>query len=371
MKLRIILFILIAILIIFSNIDRSKSFQKKLIPVMQLPMKSTGDSQLHEAVINYLKDEKNKAHFNGVILVANKEDIIYSTTIGYKNYGNEVPITIDEHFRIGSISKQFTGALVMKLIEAGKINPKALVKQYLPELDYPWTNEVTIEHLLRHRSGIVELNEPLAFKPGTRSQYSNVGYQVLQMIVEQVGNASYHQQVAEIAKVCELKNTYVPISKDGEENYKQDPQLAIGYNLFPNDTYNIPERACGRCIMASSGIISSPMDLVKWNNCIWKGKFVSAQSVQQMTGYPKYWRVNNNFYGYGINAIRNKGVLKLYHSGYVYGFLASMAYYPNHGLSIILMENMSLEKEDSKDISKTQDELLEILEDILIKQRAT
>ena len=145
-----------------------------------------------------------------------------------KGYGlceleHEVPTTPRTVFRIGSITKQFTSVLVMRLVEQGKVDVDELAATYLPEVDFAG-RDVTVRQLLNHSSGIasytdlgpewqktlaLELTdqkllalftaEPPDFPPGEGWKYNNSGYYLLGMLVEVVSGERYPTLVA---KMC-------------------------------------------------------------------------------------------------------------------------------------------------------------------------
>jgi len=166
------------------------------------------------------------------IAVARGDKIIFVKGYGLADVEMNVPVNPDSIFRIGSVTKQFTAAAVMKLVEAGKISLDATIQTYLP--DFPekqWP--VTVRHLLTHTSGIwsytgdekfmtrdtsLELTQtemialfkdkPLEFEPGTKFNYSNSGYYLLGAIVEKASGKPYATYVQEeLFGPLDLKHT--------------------------------------------------------------------------------------------------------------------------------------------------------------------
>ena len=182
--------------------------------------------------------------FNGVILVAQGEDIRMLKPYGFADYGLGIPLRGDHRFRIASLSKQFTNAAVAALIEAGRLTPDSKVSDFLP--DFPRGDEITIRHLVEHTSGIphtnrleelehrtrIELEEmldllaskPLDFDPGTDARYSNGGYDLLAAIIERASGTSYEEFLAQAV--------YAPLGLHGTgrlRTYEVVRDLVRGY----------------------------------------------------------------------------------------------------------------------------------------------
>jgi CubicO group peptidase (beta-lactamase class C family) len=176
-----------------------------------------------------------KTHFNGSVVVAENGKIIYENPGGYANIDKKVPNSSATNFSLASLSKVFTAVAVMQLKEKGKLNLDDPLIKYLP--DFPFAN-ITIKQLLSHTSGLPDFeifqsytrashDKPLCEKdiipalkkgaeliaaPGTKWRYSNVGFGLLALLVENVSHQSFRQYIQEnICKPAGLKNTYVDV----------------------------------------------------------------------------------------------------------------------------------------------------------------
>ena len=92
--------------------------------------------------------------FNGVALVAQNGEVIYQNGFGEADMNWDIPNTPDVKFLIGSVTKQFTAALILQLMEEGQIDLHAPITTYLPDYPKPQGEQVTVHHLLNHTSGI-------------------------------------------------------------------------------------------------------------------------------------------------------------------------------------------------------------------------
>ena len=159
-----------------------------------------------ETVVNAFLEEIIKDNSPGVaVLIAQNGEILYQKGSGYANLENQIPITPQTKFRIGSITKQFIASAILKLQEDGWLKVTDSLSMFLP--DYPRGDEVTLHHLLTHTSGIHNYtNRPefssvvetyteaekmieffkadkFDFDPGEKWSYSNSGYFLLGHIV--------------------------------------------------------------------------------------------------------------------------------------------------------------------------------------------
>jgi CubicO group peptidase (beta-lactamase class C family) len=149
--------------------------------------------------------------FNGTVLVGAGDYVLVSRSYGMADYELEIPNRFETKYRIASLSKQFTMAAIGVLMDEGAVTPQSKLSAFIP--DYPSGNRITIEQLLRHRSGVPHTNdlswmqevsrisldemieglknEPLDFEPGTERKYSNGGYAVLAKVIEVASGLSY------------------------------------------------------------------------------------------------------------------------------------------------------------------------------------
>jgi CubicO group peptidase (beta-lactamase class C family) len=154
--------------------------------------------------------------FSGSILVARDNRILSNKAYGMADRARKIPNTTDTLFDTGSIGKQFTGAAIFKLEAMGKLSTGDVIGKYLENVPTD-KQAITLDHLLRHRSGVMTaqiirpgdnfadrdqrvrqiLDAPLNFAPGERYQYTNAGYNLLAAIIEKVSGQSYQQFVYE------------------------------------------------------------------------------------------------------------------------------------------------------------------------------
>ena len=160
-------------------------------------------ASLGRAVDAYVKPLLERGHLSGQLLIARGDQVLVERNYGSANLELKVPVTPETRFCIASITKPMTGVLAMRAIERKQIGYRDSIARWLP--GFPNGERITIEHLLRHRSGIphellpdsestrprsaaemvaIAARLPLDYPPGTDSRYSSGGYTVLARILE-------------------------------------------------------------------------------------------------------------------------------------------------------------------------------------------
>lgn len=172
---------------------------------------TTARSDNFETIEAYVADYERMAAFDGVVLIAEGDNIVWHRAFGSADYSQSLPMTTDTRFRIASLSKQVTQAAIGRLVDEGKLTLQSRLSDFLP--DFPNARTMTIKHLLDHTAGIAHTNrldwmdmsvamtldeiidglsnEDLLFRPGIDSQYSNGGYALLAKVIEVVSGSSF------------------------------------------------------------------------------------------------------------------------------------------------------------------------------------
>lgn len=252
-------------------------------------------------------------------------------------------------FAAASVGKSMTAVLVFKAIEAGQLNLTDPIDQWFPNL--PAANEVTIEHLLTHRSGYFlpadgPLSGPyqapekdfeklqeigLAFCPGHGWAYSNIAYQLLGRIIEQVSRQSYADRLrTEILEPLSLIDTQVLMPNT------PDPLMVQGHQggepVGPVDYASA---------FAAAPVSSTAPDLLRYWQALLSGALISEASLETMIG--QAWPMFGNpqmRYGAGIQVAEVPGPgAMLMHSGGITGFSATVAWLADHDVWVAVMTN--------------------------------
>jgi CubicO group peptidase (beta-lactamase class C family) len=293
-----------------------------------------------------------------VALVAEQGKIIYKKAFGMANIELNVPMKANMVFRLGSISKQFTAISILQLMEKGKLTLQDKITTHIS--DYPKDgNKITIEHLLTHTSGIVNItrmknfgnikrkslttpevidffkNEPLEFEPGTRWSYSNSGYILLGYIVEKVSGLAYGQYLEEnIFKPCQMTASSL------DDDSKIIKNRASGYAKNGDQTVNA-EFISMTIPHGAGGIVSTVEDLYRWNRALITYKLVTKSTLEKAFERHKLSDGKDTDYGYGWFFLNIQGHPTVEHGGGIEGFLTSSIYLRKEDTFVAVFSNSS------------------------------
>jgi CubicO group peptidase (beta-lactamase class C family) len=297
--------------------------------------------------------------FNGAVLVSHNNRVIFEGAFGEANREWNIRNTIDTKFRLGSATKPFTAALIMKLVEEGKIDLDGVVSDYLPEFRRDIGQIVTIHHLLTHSSGVTMremtteqywdffqrrltkqqlidslCSGDLAFKPGERFSYSSAGYMLLGAVIESVTGKSYAQVLQEqIFDPFEMHDTGIDdpdvILSKRASGYQTNYGLGNArYKYMPNS-------------YSSGALYSTVRDLYKWDQALNSNDFLNENSKNLMFS-PKLETHRGPFgYGWFIRKIlvADSTQTRVFHAGDVSGFCAIIVRTLETNDCVVLLSN--------------------------------
>lgn len=288
--------------------------------------------------------QNSNPKFNGAILISQNGKTLYSKVEGLSNFETKKPLQMDTQFEIMSNSKLIAATLLLLEVEKGKIDLNAPIKKYLPELTQTWADSVTVHQLLNHSHGIVDLQKPLAFKPGTQYKYGNLSFNLVAKIVAFSSKKSYREVAESLFKKLKMNQTFC-YSPDKTQN------LATGYFNAKNQLEPITTRQITDESLGADGIISTVSDLSIWNNNLHKGKILKPESYQLFTkntilSQHNFFGKEKEPYGYGIRIIEEENIKYLGHTGLGDGFSSVNLYFPESDISFVAMENQMPEDAD-------------------------
>jgi CubicO group peptidase (beta-lactamase class C family) len=302
----------------------------------------------------------NKPDTPGCALAIIKDgEIIYKRGYGMANLENNVPITPQSVFYIGSVSKQFVTTCVAILIQEGKLSLDDDVRKYVPELpDYG--APIFIRHLIHHTSGIrdyltlediagipfgfyheedvldlIVRQKELNFYPGDEYLYSNSGYFLLSVIIHRASGKSLRQYAREkIFKPLGMNNSrfhdsYTELIKNRASGY-----LSEGGGIYKNfiSTFD--------CV-GSGGLFTSVEDLYLWDQNFYHHKVGGKEVFDLMH---TVGILNNGIkldYAFALDIKHYKGLKTVGHGGALGGYKSAFIRFPEHNFSVICLSNIS------------------------------
>jgi len=299
------------------------------------------------------------------VAVARNGKVILSKGYGLAEVEHDAKADGNSMFRMGSITKQFTAAAIMRLVEQGRIGLDDPITRHLPEYNTQG-REITVRHLLTHTSGIKSYteikrvmvdeperefthremldmvqHEPLAFEPGTRFAYSNTGYYLLGMIIEDISGKDYCAYLQdEFFGPLGLTRTRC------DSNTEIIKGRAQGYTVEGEKLVNDRGLATGTTF-AAGGLLASAHDLVVWADALAAGKIVSQASYKLMSTPLKLVGGDAHDYGFGLFIDSLDGHARVQHGGDIFGFNSMLARFPDDDVAVAVISN-------SRSISSTR-----------------
>lgn len=334
-------------------------------------MTTKSSAELKRWLDHYAEDVlKNEPSAGFTVLVGRGNDVVFAKGYGYADLENNLPSKTNTVYQIGSLTKQFTAVAMLQLEQQGKLHLTDNINLYLP--DYPTHGEtITIADLLYHTSGIknyikvgytesrmapgrtvneaeyrLELrpqemtaffrNEALEFTPGTHWHYSNAGYYLAGLIIENVSGVRYAEYVE--------KNLFAPANMDSARYSDPEsiiPKRARGYKVKDGQLLNANPISMS-VPFAAGALAATVTDLFQWNKAL--------HSHQQLLNKPAYQalitpgKLQNGKtlpmnYALGLAANRRDGHMAIMHPGGINGFSSVLSYFPEQQLTVAVLTN--------------------------------
>lgn len=306
-------------------------------------------------------EKMDKVGYSGSVLVAVNGKPVISRGYGYSDDDRRIrnsPNTVSD---IGSITKQFTAAAILKLEMQGKLSTDDKITKYFQNVPADKT-DITIHHLLRHSSGLTGgvggdfettgeaefiekvLSSPLRSPVGTRFGYSNVGYSLLALIVEKASGQSYEQYLYEKL----WKPGGMEMTGYSRPKFNKD-LIAVGYRGEERWGKPTEKEWAGDApylhLKGNGGVLSTTVDLFKWDRALMTDKILSAEARKKY--YHPALRADetgSSHYGYGWDVTKTgRGTTRVWHNGSNRIFYADLYRFIDEGVTIILMTNRAQE----------------------------
>ena len=296
---------------------------------------------------NYLQALEDNNKFMGSVSIAREGKVIYTKSIGFADVEQKIKLTENSKFRIGSISKTFTAALVFKAIEERKIKLTDVLAKYYPSIKN--SGKITISSLLYHRSGLHNFtddedylkwntspkteNEMIAiiakagsdFEPDTKAEYSNSNFVILSYILEKIYKKKFKEILTKkIIIPLGLKNTFYGGKIDLKNDECNSYTFEGSWTKESETNMSVP--------MGAGAVVSTPNDLTKFIDELFQGKVVSNSSLEQM-------KTIKDHFGMGLFQIPFYGKKGFGHTGGIDGFSSMLSYFPEDKLAFALTSN--------------------------------
>jgi len=311
-----------------------------------------------------------KYQFHGNIQVRRGGKTVYQGSRGFANQAFQVPHQMNSRFMIASVSKQFTAAAVLKLVEMGQVDLDRTYGDYVPWAGgHPASEEawgrITIRELLTHSSGAardirptdtssmshyspilsgIVMDQTRAYnmfpidKDRREGRYSNFGYVLLANLVSEVSGQEFHQFLKE--------SFFLPLGMNSTGQFHRMFNIqfmADGYN-YADTTGKLLKRCCfdATNFVGSHGLYSDTADLMTWLQDLSSGasKVLSQESIELLwTPAVKMYGTEDDFYGFGFHIAEWKGHKVIWHDGMEYGYLSFVLTIPDLDIQVVILTN--------------------------------
>ena len=290
------------------------------------------------------------------VMVIRDGKVLYQRGYGLADVEGRVAATTATNYRLASVTKQFTAMGIMILAERGKLAYDDPLSKFFP--NYPaYGKQITIRHLLTHTSGLWAYEDVIPperttqlkdldvlellqrqtktyFAPGSAYRYSNTGYAHLALIVERVSGIRF----ADFLK----KNIFDPLHMAGtvafEEGVSVVAHRAYGYTARDGG-FARTDQSLTSAVLGDGGIYSSVEDLYRWDQGLYNGRLVRAETLKQAFTPATLSDGKKTSYGFGWETGELRGLANVHHSGSSVGFRTFILRFPEKRFSTIVLTN--------------------------------
>ena len=340
----------------------SMAFRAAFVTLLALsgiatPVGAQAPAGVSENVSTFVRSEMQRQHIPGLaLLVARGGKIIRAEGFGLANVELQVPVKPETVFQSGSVGKQFTATAVMMLVEEGKVGLDDPLTKYFADAPASW-KDVTVRELLSHTAGFGDYPEkfdfrkdwtedeelqlvesiPLAYPPGTKWEYSNLGYLTLGVLIHRVTGEFYGDFLQQrIFQPLGMQTTRIISEADIV------PNRAAGYRLVKGELKNQEWVAPTVNTTADGSLYFSILDLAKWDAALYTEKLLKHSTLEQMwtPANLKNGQPNKDGYGFAWVVGERHGHRVISHGGAWQGFETTIARYVNDQLTVVVLTNL-------------------------------
>jgi CubicO group peptidase (beta-lactamase class C family) len=310
-----------------------------------------------DRVDEFVRAELERQRVPGVaVAIVSKGELLAAKGYGYSNVEHKVPVIAETIFQSGSLGKQFTSALVMTLVEEGKLGLEDPITRFFPDAPDSWRG-IRVRHLLTHTSGIPDYTEQdidfrrdyteddlteviyrltPEFAPGSRWNYSNTGYVLLGILVHKVSGRFYGDLLKErIFTPLGMKTARIITEEDIV------PNRAAGYRLVKGELKNQEWVAPMINTTADGSLYLTVLDMVAWDRGLRAKAILKPDSWTRIFSPVTLNSGKTYPYGFGWSVTDQGGQATQQHGGAWQGFQTYIARYVGDDLTIIVFANLA------------------------------
>jgi CubicO group peptidase (beta-lactamase class C family) len=324
--------------------------------IVALSVRLAAADHAADAIDQVVRAAMLKQHIPGLaLLVSRGGKPIRAQGYGLSSVELQVPVKPETIFQSGSVGKQFTATAVMMLVEEGKVGLEDPLTKYFPDAPATW-KQVTVRELLSHTGGFTDYPKsfnfrkdytedqlikivegiPLAYPPGTKWSYANLGYATLGVLIHKVTGNFYGDFLQErIFRPLDMSTTRIISEAD------IIPNRAAGYRLVKGELKNQEWVAPMINTTADGSLYFSILDLAKWDAALYTERLLKRSSLEQMWTVAKLsnGQPNSDHYGYGWDIAEKKGHKVIEHGGSWQGFKTHISRYVDDQLTVVVLIN--------------------------------
>ena len=324
-------------------------------------------ADLADKIDSLLGTQILKGSPGGAIGVVKDGKVLYKRIFGFANLDYRIPVTDSTVFNLASVSKQFTGFMVLLLEKEGKLNLNDTIQKFIPEFK-SYNHPVTIGQLLHHTSGIptydvlqlfaaipsempwtaedefsiLQTYHKLNFNPNDEFLYSNDGYFLLARIIEKVEGKPFSQ--------CIKEKIFDPLGMKTASIYDSPGKIilnrASGYKMSNNQFARRNTEGNSTC--GYSNVYASVNDMISWSKNLSGNNPVGERLVGNLFNPVDTYNSGDTIqYTYGFFIDKYKGLKRVSHEGGTEGFRAYMSHFPGSGLTVFVLANGEINTHES------------------------
>ena len=305
-----------------------------------------------DATVDVLMHEYAGSVPGASVLVVRDGLTILERSYGLANLEERTPATSHTNYRLASVSKQFTAAAILLLVEDGRVALDEPVRRWLPSLPAA-ADKVTLRHLLVHGSGLIDYEDVMPagftgqlhdadvlhilegqnntyFPAGTSYRYSNSGYALLALVVERASGMSFPEFLKQrIFAPLEMTETLAHV-----EGGPAMAHRAYGYSA-KGTAWERTDQSTTSAVLGDGGIYASIHDLAKWDAALYDTRLLSQESRALMFTPAVETDDPDVRYGFGWRITGDT----VWHSGETIGFRNVIVRYPGQRLTVVILSN--------------------------------